>query len=105
MIYHFSPLPPLSKRNPFYSPPPLSNPLCDTEGEWADDQRNGQGKFSSHETQMVYVGQWLQGSKHGTGVMYLPNGDSFEGRWEMGKTSGPVHYNFAVSSPWAHPEY
>ena len=54
---------------------------------------------------MTFVGEWVEGLKHGKGSMYMKNGDYFEGRWERGKLNGPVVYNFAAESPWNDPAY
>ena len=51
-----------------------------------------------------YEGEWYQGRRHGTGSIFLTNGDSFTGAWKEGKMDGPVAYKFAEDSPWANPD-
>ena len=51
-----------------------------------------------------YEGEWYQGRRHGTGSIFLTNGDSFMGAWKEGKMDGPVSYKFAEDSPWANPD-
>ena len=46
----------------------------------------------------------LQGRRHGTGSVFLPNGDRFVGSWKEGRLAGPVEYSFAEDSPWANPD-
>jgi hypothetical protein len=75
------------------------------EGEWENDQRNGQGKFISNEDGIVYVGSWRDGLKDGLGSLSFPTGDVLSGRWCEGLIDGPVEYEFNKNSPWLDPEY
>ena len=81
------------------------------EGEWTDDQRNGKtsqekkekakllivvfhylsmsksriqgnGKFTSSETNITYSGSWRDGLKDGVGSLFFPSGDIITGRWK-----------------------
>ena len=76
------------------------------EGEWTDDQRNGKlrtllsnhwkrfswrhflrlsegnGKFTSSETNITYSGSWRDGLKEGVGSLFFPSGDVLTGRWK-----------------------
>ena len=58
----------------------------------------------SLKTGYRYEGEWYQGRRHGTGSIFLTNGDSFTGAWKEGKMDGPVAYKFAEDSPWANPD-
>jgi hypothetical protein len=70
-----------------------------------NDDVAGQGKFISNSTQVVYVGQWATGVKHGEGVLQVPTGDSFRGKWVNGQMDGPGYYQFNETSPWLDSEY
>ena len=50
---------------------------------------------------MCLQGEWSQGRRHGTGTIFLPNGDKFTGMFKDGRIAGPVEYAFAEDSPWA----
>jgi hypothetical protein len=75
------------------------------DGEWANDQRHGRGKFVSESTGVTYLGDWREGMRHGQGSLYFPNNDYFVGKWTRGVVDGPVNYHFNDSSPWLDPEY
>jgi len=54
--------------------------------------------------QYRYEGEWYQGRRHGSGSIFLPNGDGFVGTWKEGKINGPVEYRFSDDSQWANPD-
>lgn len=37
---------------------------------------------------MKYIGEFLDGQKHGRGIYYDANGNSYEGKWEYGQMNG-----------------
>lgn len=67
-------------------------------------QRHGYGIFTCSIDGYRYEGEWLAGRRHGTGTIFLPNGDRFTGLWKDGRIAGPVDYKFAEDSPWASPD-
>lgn len=50
--------------------------------------RNGEGTFTSHSDNSVYVGNWVNDVKHGHGKFTMPSGDSYEGDWVQDKKHG-----------------
>ena len=74
-------------------------------GEWESDQRHGKGKFFSVETNTTYEGMWLNGYKHGNGILYMPLSSTIEGTWRLGAIDGPVVFKFGEGSPWLDPQY
>lgn len=56
------------------------------QGEMRFNERNGHGKYEFLKGS--YEGQWLDGKRHGLGIMYDPNGSiNFDGLWEMDSMS------------------
>ena len=47
------------------------------EGTWAMDKMNGHGKCVLGDGR-TYVGDWLDGEKHGSGKYTWPTGDVYE---------------------------
>ena len=39
-----------------------------------------------------YVGDWINGQRHGKGTYYYANGDTYEGDWNEGRREGNGHY-------------
>lgn len=91
------------------------------EGEWTDDQRNGtsdyrllsnhlkrfshviflrlsegNGKFTSSETNITYSGSWRDGLKEGVGSLFFPSGDVLTGRWKEVGTHTHTHTQICV---------
>ena len=53
------------------------------EGEWEQDQPHGFGRYVYRESGCEYVGQFLQGRRHGKGKLVGANGVK-EGEWREG---------------------
>lgn len=49
-------------------------------------QRNGQGRFKSKQ-EGEYDGCWENDLRHGFGKLKYPNGDYYEGGWELNRVS------------------
>ena len=43
-------------------------------GDWKDEKYEGKGEYLSNDG-VWYVGEYLKGKRHGTGVLYTPNSD------------------------------
>ena len=56
------------------------------EGEWKDNLRHGNGKYT--EEGFTYEGQWQLDLKHGRGKMVCKNGDIFTGTWMHDRLNG-----------------
>jgi radial spoke head protein 1 len=81
------------------------------EGSFNDlKQRHGTGKYTyappapedgdeeAEKPEMppnVYVGEFLNGKKHGTGKMLYPNGDAYYGQWANDLFQGEGSYKYA----------
>jgi len=58
-------------------------------GQWLDGKRHGQGKLTySSEGPSFYDGGWQAGQKHGYGKQLWPSGNCYEGEWKLGKMHG-----------------
>jgi hypothetical protein len=56
-------------------------------GEYRNDKRNGQGKYSYFNGDK-YIGGWKDGEKNGHGTYTFANGDKYVGEWKDGKKNG-----------------
>lgn len=54
------------------------------QGDWHNDEREGQGKLTYADGK-VYIGGFVAGKKHGQGEERHPNGTVVNGYWEEGK--------------------
>jgi hypothetical protein len=52
-------------------------------GEYKNDQKHGNGTFEWPDGRK-YIGDWKDGKQHGEGI-YIKEGKSRKGTWEMGK--------------------
>ena len=60
------------------------------EGNWVDGQKSGQGT-EYYKNGAVYVGEFADGKRHGTGVYTFPAESQFEkydGEWEDDRPNG-----------------
>ena len=66
----------------------LTRSFCGAEGEWANDERSGTGKFV-YVNGDTYSGEWRNGRKHGTGTYtYSGTGSHYYGQWKNGRQVG-----------------
>lgn len=49
------------------------------QGEWVDDEKNGNGEYHYHSSSELYKGQWRNNKKNGHGEYIFSNGDRFIG--------------------------
>ena len=57
------------------------------DGEWIGDRQHGLGKYECDE--YIYIGYWIDGLKHGRGVMTRKNGGGvYDGDWILDKANG-----------------
>ena len=63
------------------------------EGEWSNNQINGQGKLI-YINGNTYEGNFKDGMKNGQGIFIWKNGDKYEGQWSMDKMNGQGTYKF-----------
>lgn len=70
----------------------VSDPLvsADYKGECSDGAASGFGKAS--DSTSVYVGEFLNGKKHGIGLFKWPNGESAETEWKNDRCDGKGVY-------------
>ena len=62
------------------------------EGEFKNDKREGNGKYI-WENGEYYIGQWLNGNKHGMGIIYYKDGNiKYEGDFVNGNAEGNGKY-------------
>ena len=57
------------------------------EGEWKDNQPNGQGKLTLADGGK-YAGKWKDDQPHGQGKLTRPDGSKLIGQWKDGKQHG-----------------
>lgn len=50
--------------------------------------RHGQGEYQFRNKQFKYSGSWVDGERHGHGIMELPSGGSYEGTFVHGEIVG-----------------
>src|SRR5258708_32629581 len=53
------------------------------EGRMEGGARNGFGKSTASSNSRTYEGEWRDGKFHGKGVLIDPQGNRFEGTWEI----------------------
>ena len=56
-------------------------------GEWMDGNRHGQGTFTDTNGE-EYVGEWLNGNRHGQGTFFDTKGGKYVGEWLDGNRHG-----------------
>merc|ERR1711988_224140 len=56
-------------------------------GEWVDGMRHGKGMLYGKGGEL-YDGDWANNSRHGEGKQVYSNGDTYEGSWVDGKREG-----------------
>lgn len=59
-------------------------------------QRNGQGILKSRQ-EGDYDGSWENDLRHGFGKQKYPNGDYYEGGWELNRVRGESHISFNLN--------
>ena len=64
------------------------------EGEFANDQINGEGKLTI-PGKGTYDGEFVNGKKSGTGTYEFVNGDKYVGNWSNDVMSGYGTYTFS----------
>ena len=57
--------------------------------------RHGTGKYVNPEEGVEYSGQWLDGMRHGQGILNYKNGSVYEGQWERGMKWGTGKMTYA----------
>jgi hypothetical protein len=63
------------------------------EGGWANNKKNGTGKYFSEEGSIIYNGEWKNGEKFGEGTEYYKNGEvKYRGFWKSNKWNGNGDY-------------
>lgn len=64
-------------------------------GEWADDFRNGQGKYT-YTNGDAYEGEWSNNLRHGKGsYTFSSTGAKYVGNWINGRKEGPGEFLYA----------
>jgi hypothetical protein len=58
-------------------------------GDWVNGQRHGVGLFRSVDGR-EFCGQWSRGVRHGWGCLTHANGEDYEGEFKDGKVTEPV---------------
>jgi DNA-binding CsgD family transcriptional regulator len=68
-------------------------------GQLLHDKPHGQGtmKYRGNE-RMIYVGEWVNGVKHGHGELTWPSGATYEGEWKNDKSHGHGTEKFSDGS-------
>lgn len=65
------------------------------KGEWAGNERHGQGTYTYASTGSRYEGNWLHGKMEGTGELIHAN-HRFFGSFVSGVTAGRGKYQFDI---------
>jgi hypothetical protein len=68
------------------------------EGEWSQDVMRGQGVMNYADIKASYNGVWLNGVRHGYGVITHEDGGRYEGEWEADEKHGKGVYVFPSGS-------
>lgn len=69
--------------------------LLFTLGEWAEDLRNGQGKYT-YVNSDAYEGEWSNNLRHGKGsYTFSATGAKYVGNWVNGRKEGPGEFLYA----------
>ena len=64
-------------------------------GEWVDDLRNGQGKYT-YTNGDTYEGEWSNNLRHGKGsYTFSATGAKYVGNWVNGRKEGPGELLYA----------
>lgn len=64
------------------------------EGGWVANKEHGKGQLMTADRQLIYTGDWLEGSMHGFGTYNFGNGDRYTGDWREGSRHGKGDYTF-----------
>lgn len=64
------------------------------EGSWVANKEHGKGQLMTGDRQVIYTGDWLEGSMHGFGTYNFGNGDRYTGDWREGSRHGKGDYAF-----------
>lgn len=105
--------PPKSKKKEETQPPPQPDPSSRVrhgkgvyqegayiyDGEWADDQMHGVGKFT-FASGATYEGSWVNNKYHGRGTYTWPDGRLYQGDWQEGRMHGPGTYTDVEGHQW-----
>lgn len=57
--------------------------------------RHGTGKYINVKEGVEYVGEWLDGMRHGNGTLTYKNGSIYDGQWERGMKWGDGKMTYA----------
>lgn len=68
-------------------------------------RRHGTGTFASNKDGKKYTGPWVDGKKHGEGILYFPAGDTLKGNWHHGELQDTLGFKFHSKSVWINPSY
>ena len=52
------------------------------------------------EGQLTFEGEYREGVKHGSGILYLEDGGVMAGSWEAGELSGECRLDRASTALW-----
>ena len=69
-------------------------------GETLNGERHGQGTYTFHDGKK-YVGAWQHDKRHGQGTLTFPNGDVYAGEFADGTFHGQGTYTFQDGSKYA----
>ena len=62
------------------------------EGGWLMGREHGKGQLMTGERQIIYVGEWVDGTMTGHGTYTFSNGDRYTGDWREGIRHGKGEY-------------
>ena len=69
-------------------------------GEFKEGEFEGAGKFQGVEEEPDYQGQWRQNQRSGKGVLWLKNGDRYEGQFSQHRQHDNVIGFTAAGGRW-----
>jgi hypothetical protein len=58
------------------------------EGGWAMGREHGKGQLMTGDRQIIYTGEWVDGTMTGHGTYAFNNGDRYTGDWREGTRHG-----------------
>lgn len=62
------------------------------QGTWHRGKEHGVGQLLTHDRQVIYSGEWLDGRFNGRGTYHFSNGDEYTGDWREGQRHGTGDY-------------
>ena len=65
------------------------------EGGWAMGREHGKGQLMTGDRQIIYTGEWVDGTMTGHGTYVFNNGDRYTGDWREGTRHGKGEYQLS----------